>query len=149
MIQKDFFLPLKISLSAVHLFTYNKRSLKENVFRLIAQYKFSFFKENLAFCFYLNLYVEIKREFRLVCSCTSCAHFSSCVVHVFFVTNVTLHAIAITYMRKTKESTAHIRGKSFSLVEFSRLDGKIKLLKKTPMSKDLVLFEVVLGLEKM
>ena len=46
----------------------------------------------------------------------------------FFVANVTLHAIA-QRAKETKESIAHTRVKSFSLVEFSRLDGKIKLPK--------------------
>jgi len=73
--------------------------------------------------------------FRLVCSCTSCVHFSSCVVHVFLVNNVTLHAIARTRRRKIKETIAHVRVQSISLVEFSRLDGKVKLLNRTLMSK--------------
>ena len=97
------------------------------------------------------LFIIQSSVFHLVCSCTSCVHFTSCVVHVFLVASVTLHAIAITCRRKTKESTAQIRVDSISLVEFSRLDGKIKVAQadERKVKVGVVLYETALGLEKM
>lgn len=105
----------------------------ENIFRLNDQ----FFKEKQAVSFDFYLCVDINRvsSHVIVCWCTSCPihvlHFAPMCCSCVFCHQCHASRSQHNAEAENKETITHIRVKNISLVEFSRLDGKIKFPKGT------------------